>query len=246
MVLIRLQKLIADKGICSRRKAEELILAGKVKVNGEFAKIGMKVDEYEDKIEVKGVEDQNLEDAPEEKIYIVLNKPAGFICSAVSEQGSSVLELITPENYYRLGGRDIKTRVYPVGRLDKDSTGLVLLTNDGELTNFLTHPRHEHEKEYKVTVDKHLNEEAIKILKQGMDIGEGEWVQGIQVKKVASFGRKMVVTIILKEGKNRQIRRMFGRLGYNIISLRRVRIGKLKLGSLAEGQWRFVNKSQII
>lgn len=247
MTLVRLQKYMADQGICSRRKAEEMILAGEVKVNGEVAQLGMKVDSEKDKVEMSGV--TPLFPSPTRGgkfVYILLNKPVDYICSNSDEQGASVLELLIKENYWKPNGRDITERVYSVGRLDKDSEGLVLLTNDGELTNKLTHPSFEHEKEYEVTIDKQLEKTAVKVLEYGMDIGDGEYVQGIEVKKVFNKGRRTIVTIVLKEGKNRQIKKMFGRLGYHVISLKRTRIGKAKLGVLPVGRWRFIKKEDII
>lgn len=248
MTLVRLQKYIADQGICSRRKAEDLIVAGKVKVNEKVVKkLGTKVEAGKDKVVVLGKPLTPPCPSPTRGgnlIYIALNKPVDYICSASSKQGQSVVDLITPENNYK-NKIKIKQRVYPVGRLDKDSEGLVLLTNDGELTNSLTHPRYGHEKEYEVVIDQRLEREARKVLEKGMNIG-GERVRGIKIKKVSTVGKRTIVTVILKEGKKRQIRRMFGRLGYNIISLKRTRIGKLKLGTLPVGRWRLVRRSNII
>lgn len=247
MVLIRLQKYIADQGICSRRKAEEMISVGQVEVNGKVANLGMKVDSERDQIEINGETSPSPSSTRGGKfVYILLNKPVDYICSNSDEQGASVLELLIKENYWKPNGRDIIERVYPVGRLDKDSEGLVLLTNDGDLTNQLTHPSFEHEKEYEVTIDKQLEKTAIKVLEYGMDIGDGEYVQGIEVKKVFNKGRRTIVTVVLKEGKNRQIRKMFGRLGYHVISLKRIRIGKVKLGVLPVGKWCFITKDQVI
>jgi len=246
MIPVRLQKYMADRGYCSRRKVEELILAGKVKVNGQVAKLGMKVDIEKDNVEVLSMGLLRRSTSRNDKIYIILNKPIDYICSNSDEQGASVLELLKKNSYWKPNGRDITERVYSVGRLDKDSEGLVLLTNDGELTNKLTHPSFEHEKEYEVMIDKQMEKPAIKVLEYGMDIGEGEYVQGIKVKKVFNKGRRTIVTVVLKEGKNRQIKKMFGRLGYHVISLKRVRLGKIKLGVLPVGRWKFVKKEDIV
>ena len=235
--MIRLQKHIADLGICSRRKAEELIGLGKVKVNGEVVReMGVKVDSTKDKVEVDSPKLGAL-NQEESLIYIALNKPIDYITSTSDKQGRTILSL--------LDRKKISARVYPVGRLDKDSEGLVLLTNDGNLTNVLTHPRYEHEKEYEITIDKPLTRDVKKVLSRGMKIDD-EMMQGIEVKKEFNKGKRVIVTVILKEGKNRQIRKMFGRLGYNLISLKRVRIGKLKLGTLPVGKWRSVGKDKII
>jgi len=243
-MLIRLQKHIADQGICSRRKAEVLIADGKVEVNGEVVReMGIKIDPDNNKVKV--LDSRIFEKMESRKIYIALNKPVDYITSASSEQGKSVLDLLTPGHCWKPYGNKITNRVYPVGRLDKDSEGLVLLTNDGELTNQLTHPKFEHEKEYEVTIDKVLSKDAKKVLQSGMQIDD-DYVQGIKILKEFNKGRRVILTVILKEGKNRQIRRMFATLGYHIISLRRTRIGNLKLGTLPPGRWRFVDKEKIV
>lgn len=240
---------MSNIGICSRRKAEELILAGKVKVNGELVKeMGVKVDPQKDKVEVLSDKyrpsKSKIEKFDNNKIYIALNKPVGYITSASSEQGVSVLDLLSDNNCLTKG-KKLETRVYPVGRLDKDSEGLVLLTNDGELTNVITHPRYEHEKEYEITVDGFLTNDARKILATGMKITSG-YVQGIEIIKEFKKGRNTVITAILKEGKNRQIRKMFGNIGYRVMTLRRSRINKLTLGVLPVGKWKFVTRDRIV
>lgn len=241
---IRLQKHIADLGITSRRKAEQLILDGKVLINGKTVTLlGTKVDPSKDTVKISG--QQSRREDSNKKIYIALHKPVGYITSASSGQGKSVVDLLLRENGTQQTKRNITERVYPVGRLDKDSEGLVLLTNDGELTNKLTHPRFEHEKEYEVTLNEPLSKDAIKILEKGMSIGE-EFVRGIRIVRQIKKGRQTIVAAVLREGKNRQIRKMFGRLGYDIQSLKRTRMGKLKLGVLPVGRWRFVRKKQIV
>ncbi|MBU0596797.1 rRNA pseudouridine synthase [Patescibacteria group bacterium] len=241
MALVRLQKAIADAGICSRRKAEELISLGKVEVNGKVVQeMGNKVNISKDEIKVESrklkVESNN--------IYILLNKPTGYICSASNKQGKSVLDLLTSEN--SLTHKPINPfRLYPVGRLDKDSDGLVLLTNDGELTDLLTHPRYEHEKEYEVNISKNLSSTDQKKLESNMIIGEDN-VRGLKIKKILNNKKGQTVTVVLKEGKNRQIRRMFGQFGYDVLSLRRIRMGELKLGTLPIGKWKKIKKEQIV
>ncbi len=248
--LIRLNKHIASLGICSRRKADGLIAEGIVFVNDKaVTDLGTKIDPNVDTVRVEGVHLPSKE-KNQKLLYVALNKPIDFISSTTSEQGTSVLELITPENYYKPKYKDdtkkLKgVRIYPVGRLDKDSEGLVLLTNDGELTNQITHPRYEHEKEYDVTIDKQLTPDAKKILTKGMIIEE-EHYGGMKIKKEFNKGKRVIVTVVLKEGKNRHIRKMFGRLGYNISVLRRVRMQNLKLGTLSIGKWKFVEKSDIV
>lgn len=250
MSTVRLQKAIADAGICSRRKAEALIADGKVSVNGKVVnEMGLKVDPEADTISIQGnviaSGAKQSDGSGNQHLYIALNKPVDFITSTTDEQGISVVSLLKKENAVGKLRRDITTRVYPVGRLDKESEGLVLLTNDGELANTLTHPRYEHEKEYEVIIGDRLTKDAIHVLEGGMDIG-GEFVQGITVKKTFNKGRRQIVTVILKEGKNRQLRKMFGRLGYDVLSLRRTRIGKLKLGTLSIGKWKVVPRSAIV
>jgi len=248
-MLVRLQKHIADLGICSRRKAEELISLGQVKVNGKIVdEMGVKVDPKKDKVDVYGVDTRDQESKTKNNIYIALNKPMDYITSTTDDQGDSVVSLLIRENAVGADKRDITERVYPVGRLDKDSEGLVLLTNDGDLTQQMTHPSFEHEKEYEVTITKPLNNETRKILSKGMFIDEDrqEYVRGVEIVDEFNKGRQTIITLILKEGKNRQIRRMFGVLGYRIISLKRTRIGKLKLNVLPVGRWRFVKKENIL
>jgi 23S rRNA pseudouridine2605 synthase len=223
--MIRLQKYIADCGVTSRRKAEELIIDGKIKVNGRVInELGTKVDNN-DKVEYDG----GVIKIESDKIYIALNKPVGYISSSTSRQGKSVLELI-----------DIEKRVYPVGRLDKDSSGLIILTNDGELTNEITHPKYGSEKEYEVILNRPITDSDKKKLESPMIIEDKE----LQPARVASVkGNK--VNLVLKEGMNRQIRKMMAKLSYSVIDLKRIRVGKLNLGKIKEGQWQMIGKNQI-
>lgn len=224
--MMRLQKFLAQAGISSRRKAEELITNGKIKVNDKVVtELGVKVDENRDEIKFQ---DKVIE-LESNKIYIALNKPTGYISSASGEQGKSIFNLIK-----------IKERIYPVGRLDKDSSGLLILTNDGELANRLTHPRFESEKEYFIILDQDLRTEDINKLKKGMIIG-GKKLQG--VKTVSAQNKS--ARLILKEGINKQIRRMLGKLGYTVVRLKRIRIGKLELGDLKEGEYKNIEITDI-
>ena len=223
---MRLQKFLAQAGVASRRKSEEFITDGKIKINGTVSdELGVSVDENKDKVEYAG-QVIKLEHA---FIYIMLNKPLGFICSSRSRQGETVLDLI-----------DIQERVYPVGRLDKDSRGLVLLTNDGELTNQITHPKFGSIKEYEVAIDKTLDKRDIRVLNKGM-ILDGKKLQPV---KVTNDGK--VLKLTLTEGVNRQIRRMLGQLGYRVFDLKRIQVGKLSLGGLKEGDWKYINKIDVI
>lgn len=224
---VRLQKFLASAGIASRRKSENLILAGKIKVNGVIAdKLGTEIDDETDVIEC----DNRPIRKEVEMVYIALNKPVDYISSATSAQGKSVMELVR-----------VHERVYPVGRLDKDSCGLIVLTNDGEFANAMTHPKFEIEKEYRIILDKKLAKEDIKELERGIMI-EGKLMK---IFKVSAIGLNSA-RLILKEGANRQIRKMVGRLGYSILKLQRIRIAKLQLGDLVEGEWKKVKKEEII
>jgi len=227
--MMRLQKFLAMAGVASRRKSEELILQGKIKVNGDVMReLGTQIDETKDKIEYDG----KIIKTQDEKIYIALNKPINYISSTIGWQGKSVLELI-PGNQ----------RIYPVGRLDKDSRGLIILTNDGDLAYELTQAKFQHEKEYEVDINKAFVSAAKKALEKGMEI-DGKAVRGIGVKILNN--KKLRLT--LKEGINRQIRKMLGILGYDVLDLKRVRIAKLKLDDLniKDGQWKKIRKEDII
>jgi 23S rRNA pseudouridine2604 synthase len=224
---IVLQKYISMSGYCSRRRAQELISGGYVKVNGKSAELGMKAGE-DDEVTIDG-----KKISPEsKKIFIILNKPLGYASTARKFKGEkSLFELV-----------DIDERLFIAGRLDKNSTGLVILTNDGDAAYELTHPKFEHEKEYVVKISNFQfpisNEIANSIIKKlisGVEIGEGDGV--VSAKKIEYFGKNKF-RIILTEGKKRQIRRMFKVLGYEVEDLKRVRIGNIVLGNLKEGNWK--------
>jgi len=224
--MIRLQKFIAQAGITSRRHAEDLIVDGLIKVNGEVVdKLGTVIDEENDQVEYRG----KLLKPESNKIYIALNKPVGYVSTAATGQGKSILSLVKASE-----------RLFPVGRLDKDSSGLIILTNDGEFANLATHPRYGHEKEYFVVIDHQLKPEAINRMERGLTL-DGKKLQPTKILSVS----KDSFRIVLKEGVNRQIRRMLGRLGYTVIRLKRVRVGKLELGNLQEGQWKRINKNDL-
>lgn len=229
---IVLQKYIADSGYCSRRRAEELIRKGWVTVNGQPAELGQRAG-LDDRVEVNGEEIKSAN----KKIYIKLNKPRGYVCTSRKfENEKNVFDLVKTDE-----------RLFVVGRLDKDTSGLVLITNDGELTQELTHPRFEHEKEYKVRVrqDELSQVEAdriVRALSAGVNIGEGDGMA--RVHRIKYLGNKSFL-ITLKEGKNRQIRRMFKAAGADIEFLQRERIKNLILGNLKEGKWEYLNEKEI-
>lgn len=224
---MRINKFIANSGYCSRRNADLLLEQGKVFVNGKLATKGIDISEN-DEVLVEGKKIK-LEEA---KKYYLLNKPIGYSSTAKAQfQEKIVLDLI-----------DSKERIYPVGRLDKDSFGLLLLTNDGDLAFKLTHPSHNVEKEYIVKVDKTLKESDLKKLSSGIML-EGKITRKARFEML-DF-KSNIVKVFLKEGRNRQIRKMFKTLGYNVISLERIAFGKIKLGKLKVGSYRELSKEEI-
>jgi len=241
---VRIQKYLADQGVCSRRRAEELIANGKVKLNGRIiTEMGIKIDPDQDVVAVYGKEIKNKK---ENFVYIALNKPAGYITSVTDNQGKSVTNLLSRNNYQGALAHDWKLpRVFPVGRLDKDSDGLVLLTNDGELTNLITHPRYEHEKEYIITISPQFDPDDKNELESTMII-DGEEMSGLKIKNVSNAPNQSTLVLTLTEGKNRQIRRMFSALKYRTLELTRTRINKLQLKNIPLGKWKLVKKENII
>ncbi len=240
MPSIRLNKFLADAGICSRRKADEHISSGEVYVNGARATLGMKVDPENDQVVFRRTP---VGRHPEKLVYYALYKPPGVVSTAADEKGRTAVTDLVPK----------QPRVYPVGRLDLTSEGLILLTNDGELTHQLMHPSFAHEKEYEVVVQAPAQVTADEIkrrFEQGLEI-EGKLMQADRVTLLRrSPQRADVVSLrmVLHTGYNRQIRRMCEALGLTIINLRRSRIGKLKLGKLdlKPGEYRQVQKSDIV
>ena len=229
----RLQKYMASCGVASRRKCEELILAGKVKVNGILVnELGAKVDPENDIVEYDG----KIINKEEKKIYIMLNKPEGYICSVKDEkERKTVLDLVK-----------VKERIYPIGRLDYDSSGLILLTNDGEVYNKIIHPRKEIIKKYIVIVKNKITEKDVKAFKEGIDIG-GYITAPASLKNINFDEEKNISTIevSIHEGKNRQIRRMCSALSHDVISLKRISIGDIKLAYLKKGEYRELNSEEI-
>jgi pseudouridine synthase len=225
MAEMRLQKYLSGAGICSRRKGEEYIKAGWVKVNGKIVtELGVKVDPERDAVEV----DRDAIRSDTAPIYIVLNKPRGYVSSCHQQNEQVVLDLL-----------DISDRVYPIGRLDKDSTGLLLLTNDGQLHHRLSHPSFNHEKEYEVTVAKPLPEGALRKLAKGLPM-MGTRTRPARVNRISATRFR----IVLQEGKNRQIRRMVRKVGNRVTYLKRIRIANIKLGNLPSGSWRHLTKRE--
>ena len=226
---MRLQKFFSDCGVLSRRAAEAEIAAGHVKINGEIAKIGDSVDPERDIVEYRGK--RILPRATDVRHYIMLNKPRGFVTTAKDEKGRKTVVDLT---------RSIGTRVYPVGRLDMDSEGLLLLTDDGEFANHLTHPRHEIPKIYHVTLSAPPTTAQLASLSSPMEL-DGYALQPVKIRRLSED----TIEMHLYEGRNRQIRRMCESVGLRVSRLRRVAIGTLLLGELPVGKWRYLTDKEV-
>lgn len=232
MEKIRLQKYFTDCGILSRRAAEEEIKAGKVRVNGITAQLGDKIDPENDIVEYKGKRIEAKKDS--DFVYILLNKPTGIVTSAKDEKGRTCVTDIV-----KCG-----KRVYPVGRLDLNSQGLILMTNDGELTNKLTHPRHEIPKIYEVDVVGKVTTEQLQILNSSMTV-DGYVLLPVKTEFLAKNEKFTTLRMTLFEGRNRQIRKMCEQVGLKVAKLTRVAIGSITLGNLECGKWRYLTKDEI-
>jgi len=221
---IRINKYISEKGLCSRREADELISQGKVTINGEKASIGSKV--YLGDIVKLGGKSLKPKDPP---VYLAFNKPVGIVCTTDRKEKNNIVDFIS-----------YSKRIFPIGRLDKDSQGLIFLTSDGDIVNKILRAGNNHEKEYIVTVDKPVTESFLEAMSNGVRI------LGTVTKKCkTSQVSKYVFRIILTEGMNRQIRRMCEVLGYEVVKLRRIRIMNVTLGSLPEGRWRHLTHDEL-
>ncbi|MEK7433593.1 MAG: pseudouridine synthase [Cyanobacteriota bacterium] len=227
----RLQKIISSAGVASRRKAEQLILEGKVKVNDTIIKeLGFKANPHSDKIYVLG---KRLT-IKTKKVYIALNKPVGIICSRSDEKGrKTVIDIV-----------DVNRYIYPVGRLDFDSSGLVLLTNDGDAMNAIIHPKYEIEKTYIVLVDGNISDNHLRKLESGIQLAEGRTAPA-KIKVLGDYPNETKLEMTITEGKNRQIRRMLDAVGYGVKKLKRVTIGKIELGNLKKGEFRYLNDLEV-
>lgn len=229
---MRLQKYIAKSGLTSRRKAEELILQGRVKVNGQVVnKLGKKVEPEKDVVMV----DNKVVELENKKVYIMLNKPTGYVTTLKDKYSDKiVLDLI----------KGVRERIFPIGRLDKDTTGLLLLTNDGDLAFKLTHPSYQVWKEYIATVKGIPDDKKIQKLRDGIIIDRRKtspaYVDILRKEKDSA-----VLRIKIYEGRNRQVRKMCKSIGHPVIKLKRVAIGDIKLGNLPIGRWRYLNEKEI-
>lgn len=237
MALIRLQKLLSERGVASRRKAEELIAQGKVRVNGHPAKLGDSADPYKDIVTVSG---KKLPPS-EAGVYLLLHKPRGVVTTLQDEKGRRcVAELV----------RNVGVRVFPVGRLDRDSEGLLLLTNDGDFANAMMHPAAHIPKTYRVTLRSDVTPEQMQRFREGMLL-DGRMTAPAEFDIVsyepggADHSPRTVAQIVLYEGRNRQIRRMCEDLGLEVIRLRRIAVGKVKLGMLPVGKWRHLEPKEV-
>lgn len=227
----RLQKIIAEMGIASRRKAEEMIYEGRVRVNGRVATIGMKADLFRDHIKVDG----KLLTKPENKVYYVFNKPKGVVTSLSDPEGRPTVKDFL---------KGIKERVFPVGRLDYDSEGLLILTNDGEFAHGILHPSRKIPKTYMVKIKGVPEDEAVEKLRSGMKI-DGVLTAPARVKRMQKSENNSWIEMTIHEGKKRQIRRMLERVGHPVLKLKRIRINGLALGDLEPGRFRAMTAKEM-
>lgn len=226
---MKLNVYLARCGVASRRKADELIKKGAVQVNG--TKVA------EPFVEVKDADCITVYGktvSPAKYVYIALNKPAGYTCTVKDRFAEKKVTDLVPKSY---------GRIFPVGRLDKNSSGLLILTNDGEFANRITHPRYQVEKEYEVTVSPAFDNRDARVFREGIT-DEGERLRAASVKTLKMFQGRSVLSVVMKEGKKREVRRMFESLGYRIIELKRVRIGNIRLGRLHPGGYRMLTEKE--
>jgi len=231
-MILRLQKFLADSGVASRRKSEELILSKRITVNGNIiSEPGFKIDDKIDTVTFDGKKVTKNE----RYIYILFNKPEGCVSTVKDQFGRK-----TVLDYFK----NIPERIYPVGRLDYNTSGLLIMTNDGKLAYILTHPKHNIEKVYIAKVDKTPNDRDILLFKEGIEIdGRKTWPAKLTILKKDKKGT--FIKIVIHEGRNRQVRKMCAAIGCNVISLKRTAIGKIELTNLKKGEYRFLSKNEI-
>jgi 23S rRNA pseudouridine2605 synthase len=231
-MLERIQKIISAAGITSRRAAEQLILDGRVRVNGQVVtELGTKADAAKDHIKVDG----KLINPRQPLSYIMLNKPAGYVTTMSDPEGRPTVQDLL---------KGVKVRVYPVGRLDYSTEGLLLLTNDGDFAHLITHPSHEFPKTYRAKVKGVLEDHQIELLENGIYLDDGRTAPA-KLKKISKEESNSWLEITIHEGKKRQVRRMFDRVGHSVIKLKRVRTGNLQLGDLPEGSFRYLTQAEV-
>lgn len=231
---IRLQKFLANNGVCSRRKAEEYILQGYVKVNGQVVtELGTKVNPEHDEIIFKN---QKIENGTDQKVYVLLNKPIGYVTTTKDQfSRDTVLDLVK-----------IKEKILPVGRLDMYTSGAIILTNDGDFIYKITHPKHEVEKTYNVTLKGEITKEEIEKLKNGVEIED--YVSGkakVRILKIDKEKNISRIEVTIHEGKNREVRKMCNAIGKRVLALHRSRIGSIHVKDLQLGTWRYLKKEEI-
>ncbi len=232
MAKVRLQKLLSERGVASRRKAEELIAAGKVKVNGHPASLGDSADDRKDIVTVSG----KRIPAAEEPTYLMLHKPRGYVTTLNDELGRKCVAELTA---------DAGVRLFPVGRLDRESEGLLLMTNDGDFANAVIHPRSHIPKRYRVTVRGEVDDAVWLPVREGMTLDDGVKTLPATVETETVLPERSVVSVTLYEGRNREIRRMCEQLGLEVMRLKRVAIGTVKLGMLPVGKWRKLTPKEV-
>lgn len=231
---MRIHKVLSDNGILSRRKAEQLIEEGRITVNGHRAELGQDINPARDIIHIDG--ERVVIEKRAKKLYIMLNKPRGYVTTLSDELGRRcVAELVS----------EVPARVYPIGRLDKDSEGLLLLTNDGDFANLIMHPSHHISKTYRVTVRPDITEEQLVALSTGVTLDDEVTTLPAQVQVEDKEPGRVVLRLTIFEGKNRQIRRMCEALGLEVARLRRVSVGPVKLGMLQPGKWRELTPAEV-
>lgn len=229
--MVRLQKFLADAGVASRRASEQIIVAGRVSINGQPAReLGTKVDPAHDRVSVDGAPIK-----PKRKLYVAVNKPPGFLCSRGDSLKRRTVGDLLPKEW---------TNLYSVGRLDYESEGLIFLTNDGEFTLHLTHPRYGVRKKYLATVAGRVDSDMLKRLIGGVEY-EGEKLKAEKARLLDANNSHSLVELILAEGKNREVRRLFESQGLSVHRLQRIQIGPIKLGDLPVGKWRTLTESEI-
>ena len=228
---MRINKFLSNSGVASRRKCDEIIKEGKVFVNGkQVTELGRQVNPKKDKVMIEG----KRITLPSSFVYIKLNKPKGYACTASDEKGrKTIYELI-----------DTDERLFSIGRLDYDTEGLLLLTNDGEFANKVAHPRYHMEKEYRVTAEGEIKESELAVMRKGVVV-DGERMPSARVEKLSFENGFTKLSVVIDEGQNRQIRRMFEAIGHQIKLLKRVRIGTVKLGGLNRGEYKDLTEDEL-
>lgn len=231
MKKLRLNKFLSGSGVASRRKCDEIIASGKVTVNGKVVtEIGSQINEKKDKVMVEG----KAVCLPSSFVYIKLNKPKGYACTASDEKGrKTIYDLV-----------DCEERLFSIGRLDYNTEGLIILTNDGDFANKVSHPRYDVEKEYRVTIEGKIKESELAVLRKGVVV-DGQKMPPAKVKLLSQDENVSKISVVINEGQNRQVRRMFEAIGREIKLLKRVRIGSVRLGGLSRGQWRDLTEDEL-